>query len=120
MFTGQLGADGLAVLYAAADLYVWPAINEAYGMALLEAQAAGLPVVAGDTGGVGDIVRHGETGLLVPVGDAAAFAEAVMSMLGDEDRLRDMGERAAEVAEREHGLEAASATMGPVLEALVQ
>ena len=120
VFTGQLGADGLAVLYAAADLYVWPAINEAYGMALLEAQAAGLPVVAGDTGGVGDIVRHGETGLLVPVGDAAAFAEAVMSMLGDEDRLRDMGERAAEVAEREHGLEAASATMGPVLEALVQ
>ena len=120
VFTGQLGADGLAVLYSAADLYVWPAINEAYGMALLEAQAAGLPVVAGDTGGVGDIVRHGETGLLVPVGDAAAFAEAVMSMLGDEDRLRDMGGQAAEVAQREHSLEAASATMRPILEALVQ
>ena len=119
VFTGQLGADGLAVLYSAADLYVWPAINEAYGMALLEAQAAGLPVVAGDTGGVGDIVRHGETGLLVPVGDASAFAEAVMSMLGDEDRLRDMGGRAAEVAEREHSLEAASAAMRPILEALV-
>ena len=120
VFTGQLGADGLAVLYSAADLYVWPAINEAYGMALLEAQAAGLPAVAGDTGGVGDIVRHGETGLLVPVGDAAAFAEAVMSMLGDEDSLGDMGRQAAEVAEREHSLEAASAAMGPVLEALVQ
>ena len=120
VFTGRLGADGLAVLYSAADLYVWPAINEAYGMALLEAQAAGLPVVAGDTGGVGDIVRHGETGLLVPVGDAASFAEAVMSMLGDEDRLGDMSRQAAEVAEREHSLEAASATMGPILEALVQ
>ena len=42
----------LPALYAGADLYLWPAINEAYGMAFLEAQAAGLPVVAGRTGGV--------------------------------------------------------------------
>jgi len=51
-------------LLAASDLYVWPAIGEAYGLAILEAQAAGLPVVAGETGGVGDIVAHGVTGLL--------------------------------------------------------
>ena len=48
-----------------ADLFVWPAINEAFGMALLEAQASALPVVAGASGGVGGIVASGETGLLV-------------------------------------------------------
>ena len=51
-FTGLIAREHLPEIYAAADLLVWPAISEAYGMAMLEAQAAGLPVVAGDTGGV--------------------------------------------------------------------
>ena len=46
-------------MYAAADLYVWPAVREAYGIALLEAQAAGLPVVAGREGGVAEVVADG-------------------------------------------------------------
>ena len=65
----------------ARDLYLWPAINEAYGMAFLEAQAAGLPVVAGRTGGVPAVVADGVTGLLTPIGDAAAFAGAVARLL---------------------------------------
>ena len=56
---GALPAAALPEIYAAADLYVWPACNEAYGMALLEAQAAGVPVVAGAEGGVPDIVADG-------------------------------------------------------------
>ena len=52
----------------------WPAVNEAYGMALLEAQARGCPVVAGAFGGVPSVVRDGETGPLTPPGDASAFA----------------------------------------------
>ena len=59
-------AGALPGIYAAADLYVWPACNEAYGMALLEAQAAGLPVVAGREGGVPDIVAHGPPGSWSP------------------------------------------------------
>ena len=59
-------------------------------MALLEAQAAGLPVVAGRSGGVPSVVADGETGLLAPEGDAAAFAEAVGALLADpERRARD-------------------------------
>ena len=81
--------DALPGLYAAADAYLWPAVNEAYGMAFLEAQAAGLPVVAGRSGGVPDVI--GETGILTPAGDRAAFAEAVAGLLDDETRRRDLG-----------------------------
>jgi len=80
-FAGAVARDHLPKIYAAADLYLWPAINEAYGMAFLEAQAAGLPVVAGRTGGVPAVVAHEVTGLLTPIGDAPAFAEAVARLL---------------------------------------
>lgn len=101
-YAGVLDADGLAELYAAADLCVWPAINEAYGMALLEAQAAGLPVVAGASSGVAQIVRQGETGLLAPAGEVDAFASAVDSLLDRPDKRAAMGRRAAAIARSEH------------------
>jgi len=80
-FAGAVPHEKLPGFYAAADLYLWPAINEAYGMAFLEAQAAGLAVVAGCTGGVPAVVADGVTGLLTPVGDAQAFAAAVARLL---------------------------------------
>ena len=76
-FAGAVPHAELPAIYASADLYLWPAINEAYGMAFLEAQAAGLPVVAGRTGGVPAVVADGVTGVLTPIGDAAAFAAAI-------------------------------------------
>jgi glycosyltransferase involved in cell wall biosynthesis len=88
-FTGAVPRAALPAIYAGADLYLWPAINEAYGMAFLEAQASGLPVVAGRTGGVPAVVADGIGGLLTPAGDAAAFAAAVARLLGDpEERAR--------------------------------
>ncbi|NYZ13045.1 glycosyltransferase family 4 protein [Azospirillum sp. RWY-5-1] len=110
-FTGALAPDRLAELYAAADLMVWPAVNEAYGMALLEAQAAGLPAVAGRTGGVPDVVRDRETGVLVPVDDDAAFAAAVRSLLDDPARRCRMGDAARCTAATEHGFATAAATL---------
>jgi glycosyltransferase involved in cell wall biosynthesis len=89
--TGALPAAGLAEIYAAADVHVWPACNEAYGMALLEAQAAALPVVAGAEGGVPEIVADGRSGLIVEPRDPAAFAAAVAPLLDDPDRRRAMG-----------------------------
>jgi glycosyltransferase involved in cell wall biosynthesis len=80
-FAGALPHEALPALYAGADLYLWPAINEAYGMAFLEAQAAGLPVVAGRSGGVAAVVADGVTGLLTQAGDAPAFASAVGRLL---------------------------------------
>ncbi len=91
-FLGALPREKLPAIYAGSDLYLWPAINEAYGMAFLEAQAAGLPVIAGRTGGVPAVVADGSSGLLTPVGDAAAFASAI-------GRLLDDGQERARLAE---------------------
>ncbi|MFC3674005.1 glycosyltransferase family 4 protein [Ferrovibrio xuzhouensis] len=87
---GQMDAEPLAGLYAASDLYVWPAVNEAYGMALLEAQAAGLPVLSVNTRGVPDVVRHGETGWLAADDSAATLAQALRQLLPDAARRSGM------------------------------
>lgn len=117
---GALDGAELDAAYRAADLLVWPAVNEAFGMALLEAQAAGLPVVAGDGGGVPAIVRHGETGLLAPVGDAGQFASAVAALVADREQRARLGRRAAEVARAVHTLPAAAHSLDTALRSLTE
>ena len=94
-FAGECSAVALAGMYAASDLCVWPAVNEAYGMAMLEAQAAGTPVVSCAVRGVPDVVVHGVTGLLAPGGDVAAIAVHVRALLQDAARRTEMGQAAA-------------------------
>jgi len=115
---GMQAPEQLAALYGGADLLVWPAIREAYGMAILEAQASGLPVVAGRAGGVAGIVRDGATGLLPPEGDEAAFAGAVAALLDDAARRRRMGEAARETAARDHSLDMAAGKLDAALRAV--
>ncbi|MGO8866094.1 MAG: glycosyltransferase family 4 protein [Alphaproteobacteria bacterium] len=112
---GALAADALPSLYASADLYLWPAIHEAFGMAFLEAQAAGLPVVAGRERGVPEVVREGEAGLLVPPRDARAFAGAVATLLADPSRRRAMGARARAIASAEADIGAAATRLDAIL-----
>ena len=108
VFLGQLNPAAIAGVCAACDLMVWPAVNEAYGMALLEAQAAGLPVVAGRVRGVPDVVREGRTGLLAPGGDHAAMAACVRELLGSPTKRRAMGQAAAAFVASERSLEQAA------------
>ena len=103
-YAGRRLAEELPQFYAPADLLVWPAINEAYGMALLEAQAAGVPVVAGATGGVPTVVAGDRTGLLTVPGDAGDFAAAVRALLDDPARRRKMGETAKELIAEDHDI----------------
>ena len=93
-FIGRRPREALPEIYAACDVYVWPAVGEAYGMALLEAQAAGLPVVAGRVRGVPEVVRDGTTGLLTDEGNVAALAAAVRSLLDDEPLRVRLGRQA--------------------------
>lgn len=115
---GLLTEDELRRLYSACDLYVWPAIKEAWSMALLEAQAAGLPVVAGRSGAVDSIVAEGETGLLVPAGDAAALADALSRLLEEPDLRRRMGTAARTRAARVHNAATAATVLDRHLRAL--
>ena len=96
---------------------VLPSVNEAYGLVLLEAQAAGLPVVAGRSGGVPDIVVDGETGLLSPEGDALAFAIALDGLLADPAQASRMGAAAAQKALREHDIARARSKLQRILDA---
>jgi len=110
-YAGRRLAEELPQFYAPADLLVWPAINEAYGMALLEAQAAGLPVVAAATGGVPTVVAGDRTGLLTVPGDAGDFAAAVRALLDDPARRRKMGETAKELIAEDHDIGTAASIL---------
>jgi glycosyltransferase involved in cell wall biosynthesis len=111
IFTGALPDDQLSSYYAAADLFVWPSVREAYGMALLEAQATGLPAVAGDSGGVPEILRDGETGLLCPEGDVNAFANAVERLINDTPKRLKMSQKARSIIALDHGFQNAATTI---------
>ena len=117
-FAGAQPHAALPALYGAADLYLWPAINEAYGMAFLEAQAAGLPVIAGRTGGVPAVVTDGVTGCLTPVGDAAAFAAAVARLLDDPALRREMAAAARRRVALHHDERAAARALASALATL--
>jgi len=114
-FTGALPHAELPDVYAGADLYLWPAINEAYGMAFLEAQAAGLPVVAGRTGGVPAVVTAGITGVLTPIGDSAAFAAAVGHLLERSDERARLAAGAARRIVAHHDERAAARALAASL-----
>ncbi len=116
---GEVTADALPALYAACDLLVWPAIREAYGMALLEAQAAGLPVVAGQGAGVAQLVVDGRTGRLTKAGDATAFAQAISGLLAAPETRRAMAAAAQARVKAEHGLTAAAARLDAILQEAV-
>lgn len=117
VFAGAHEGDALPRFYAACDLYAWPAWNEAFGMAMLEAQAAGLPVVAGDWRGVREVVADGETGVLTPRHDDVAFAGAVVELCARVDKRRAMGTAAAARVRARHGLNAAAGTLRRALDA---
>jgi glycosyltransferase involved in cell wall biosynthesis len=114
-FVGFQTASQVAAWLRASDIYAWPAIDEAFGMAFIEAQACGLPVVAGNGGGVAAVVCADRTGLLVPVGDVEAFAGAMARLLTDAGLRRRMAAAAPVYARAEHDLPVAAARIDAVL-----
>lgn len=87
-------------LLAASDLFVLPSLGDAYPTVLMEAMAAGLPVVATRVGGIPEIVDDGRTGILVPPGDAPALAGAISDLLDSPERREALGRAARAEAER--------------------
>lgn len=112
---GEVPSSDVAKLYGRGSLYVWPGFGEAYGLAYLEAQAAGLPVVAQAIDGVPGVVRDGETGMLTPPRDAAALAESIATLLENGARRREMSTAARRFVLEERSLDIAASRLGEIL-----
>jgi len=87
--------DGIPGLLAAADAFVNPALAESFPYGILEAMAIRCPIVVTDAGGSAEAIVDGESGLVVPPGDAAALAAALAALLTDREQARRLGEAAA-------------------------
>jgi glycosyltransferase involved in cell wall biosynthesis len=98
-------------LMAALDIMVLPSLNEGMGRVLVEAAAAGTPVVASRVGGVPEVVRDGETGILVAPGDASAIADAVTVLCSDTEKRERFGNTAHELVAPKYGLKSMVASI---------
>ena len=112
VWRGAAAVEDIPALLAAADIYVWPGFDEAFGVAYLEAQAAGLPVVALNCGGVADAMRAGETGILVEDSAAPqAYAEALARLITDLPFRQRLGSAARRFMQTERSLAQAGALL---------
>ncbi len=110
--------DRLARLYAAARVFCVPSRYEPFGLVYVEAMAHGLPVVAADVGAVSEAVVDGETGALVPPGDAGALAAALLRILADPEHAARLGAAGRERVARELTWDAVAGRMLPALTAV--
>lgn len=117
-FAGQLDQSNTLQAMLAGDLFVWPAYKEAIGMAILEAQACGLPVVAGNSGAIPQIILKGQTGYLCSSNDHATMAQRADQLLFDQALRQQFSNAAIAHFQQHHSLEAAAQTIGSVLHTL--
>ncbi|MDO9523941.1 MAG: glycosyltransferase family 4 protein [Gemmobacter sp.] len=117
---GAMTTESIAAHLAHASVYVWPGCGEAYGLAYLEAQSAGLPVVAQRIAGVPEVVKEGVGGLLTAPGDIAAYAHAIRQMLNDVDLRVTLARKARGQVLRHHSVAAASATLATLLAPILE
>lgn len=110
-FIGTKDETDIRRYLASADLFVWPGLNEAFGLALLEAQASGLPVISASRPGIAAMIRDEATGLLVHEGDATAFAHAVGHLLDTPVLLTRFGRDALDNIADRHSLDQAAAIL---------
>jgi glycosyltransferase involved in cell wall biosynthesis len=107
-------------LMAAADLFVLPSRWEGCPMVILEAMAAGLPIVATAVGGVPELIRDGQEGLLVPPDDAVTLAGAIHELLNDPARARRLGRQARTRVEQAFSIDGAAQQMTAVYDELLK
>lgn len=105
-FLGPQAHGALPVLYSSADLMVAPSWYEAFGLVYLEAMACGCPPIGCRAGGAAEVVRDGETGVLVPPGDARALARAMVRLLRSPETRAQLGAHGRAVVERDYTLSA--------------
>ncbi|MFH1780758.1 MAG: glycosyltransferase family 4 protein [Candidatus Nealsonbacteria bacterium] len=95
-FLGQIVNERVAEYLIAGDCFVLPSIREGFGIAILEAQAAGIPVIGAKVGGIAEVLAQGQTGLLVPPGDEQSICDALVKIYANPDLALKMVESARE------------------------
>ncbi|MEM0949402.1 MAG: glycosyltransferase family 4 protein [Pseudomonadota bacterium] len=115
-FAGEADEAAIAEALSTANACVWPGIGEAFGLAYLEAQAAGVPVVALRTAGVPEVVRDHQTGFLVePDAGPSGLAAAIDRLLDDPGLARQLGATARDICLSHHSLKAAGTRLDSIL-----
>jgi glycosyltransferase involved in cell wall biosynthesis len=104
---------------AGADLFAMPSHQEGRPLVLLEAMAAGLPIVASDIDGIREVLPNGRLGVLTPADDEAALADAIALLLGDPARAAALGEAAHEAVRTEHSMDQLEQRLSVVLDPLL-
>jgi L-malate glycosyltransferase len=97
--------DDVSAVLSGADIFVLPSRSEAFPNAIMEAMAAGLPVVASNVGGIPELVEDGRTGHLVQPGDATALADSVIALLQQPQRLEEFGRAARRKVEQSYSFD---------------
>lgn len=110
----------LAEIYRAIDLFVMPSLWEGLSLAMLEAMAAGLPMIATDVGGARDVLGDGARGILVPAGDAGALAQAICSLLVDAGKCAAMAISGSRYVRENYGVAALSRQLAELYQAALE
>ncbi len=127
-FAGRVSDEELAELYGSAVAFALPArvsmgsrpMGEGFGIVLVEAAAAGLPVIAGDVGPVPEVVVDGETGILVDPEEGTAVADAIIRLLEDPEACQRMGDAGRERVAKHYSYEAFRAGVAGLLDSLAR
>ena len=101
--------NNLSEYYGKADVFVLTSNSEGWGMAVIEAAIAGLPIIMTDVGCAGEVIKNNESGLIIPVGDKQKLVETIMKLIDDESLRKKLGVNAglavAELPNKEQILE---------------
>lgn len=98
-FLGAKDQERLPYYYSAATAVIMPSDYESFGMVALEAMASGTPVIASQVGGLAFLVRHQQTGFLVPAREPQALAECITTLISDPEKCKEMGQAASNLAQ---------------------
>lgn len=100
VFHGRVPDVMVPIYYKSADFCVFPSRHEPFGIVALEAMASGIPIIASNIGGLGEIITNGQDGLLFKPGDADALSKAILALNKDSDLRRKLSQTALKTVER--------------------
>jgi glycosyltransferase involved in cell wall biosynthesis len=98
-------ARDTSVMLSAMDIFVMPSLKEGLGLSLMEAMAAGLPVIGSDVGGIKSLIQHDVNGLLVEPADVEGLSSGILELLNDQEKAKALGQRARDFIARNFSLE---------------